>query len=283
MPSAWDIRTRNYVYMVFGFTFALNLFLYLQGGLEASAAAVLVPAQMLVPGIVAGVFARREGRTLREYGMRWGKLRYYLVAYGVILGAHALHALLCTVTGLGKLVPMREGLAAWLPSVEISTPVLVLVIFILGPVQTMVFGLGEEFGWRGYLVARLLPHGLAPAILISGVTWGLWHAPLILMGHNFPDAPVAGVFAMTLTMIPLGTILIWLRLKSQSAVVAGFAHATFNATVFLGGAFLPTVGLFWTNPVGLTGFPVFAIIAGLLFRLSPVDAGDMAKARVPVD
>lgn len=49
--------------------------------------------------------------------------------------------------------------------------------------------LGEEIGWRGWLLPKLMPLGPLPALLISGVIWGLWHAPVILLGYNYPDAP----------------------------------------------------------------------------------------------
>src|SRR5690606_10039592 len=44
---------------------------------------------------------------------------------------------------------------------------------------------GEELGWRGFLVPALRPLGTWPALLISGAIWGLWHAPVILLGYNF--------------------------------------------------------------------------------------------------
>ncbi len=271
MPRPSDLRTRNYLYAVFALTWGMNLYLYLDGGYASGLVSILLPIQMLIPGLVAIAFVRGEPHSLADYGMKFGRLRYYIAAYLLMVGSHALHSLLAVLTGLGRFAGPGEGLATIVPDLDINPGLLLLLVFAISPVQNILFGLGEEFGWRGYLVSRLLPHGLTPTILVSGFVWGLWHAPVILMGHNFPEAPVPGVFAMILTSIPLGTIFIWLRLKSKSAIVVGFAHGTFNATVFLGGVFVPEVGLFWTNPVGLTGFPVFAIIAGLLFRLWPVD------------
>ena len=281
MPNQWDRRTRSYLFAVFGVTYLLNLALYLLGGYASGPTQILLPIQMLIPGIIAIVFIRGEGRTLREYGMSFGGLRYYILAYFVVLGGHALHALLAVGTGLGTFVAPGEGLADLIPGLEVETGTLLLLIFLLGPIQGLLFGLGEEFGWRGYLLDRLLPHGLAPAVIVGGVVWGLWHAPAILMGHNFPDAPYAGAVAMTLTAIPLGAVFVWLRLRSGSAVVVGFAHAVFNSTFFLGGVFSPSVSLFWTNPVGLTGFPVFALVAGLLFHFFPPElpAGVSEEAR----
>ena len=38
----------------------------------------------------------------------------------------------------------------------------------------------KELGWRGYLLPKLMPLGEKKALLISGLIWGLWHAPQVL-------------------------------------------------------------------------------------------------------
>lgn len=96
--------------------------------------------------------------------------------------------------------------------------------------------LGEELGWRGWLLPKLLPLGIVPALLISGVIWGLWHAPLILLGYNYPDVPGwLGLTAMVGMCIVFGAVFSWLRLRSDSVWPAALAHAAFNGA---GGTFL---------------------------------------------
>lgn len=100
----------------------------------------------------------------------------------------------------------------------------------------LVPALGEELGWRGWLLPRLLPLGPVPAILISGVVWGLWHAPLILLGYNYPGVPGwAGLAAMVVVCILFGAVFGWLRLRSDSVWPAALAHAAFNGA---GGTYL---------------------------------------------
>lgn len=55
------------------------------------------------------------------------------------------------------------------------------------------FAFGEELGWRGYLLKTLQKNKLLSASLIIGIVWGLWHFPLILIGHNYPQHPIVGV------------------------------------------------------------------------------------------
>jgi len=89
--------------------------------------------------------------------------------------------------------------------------------------------LGEELGWRGWLFPKLLPLGAIPAIVISGVIWALWHAPLILLGYNYPDVPGwLGLTAMVGVCVVFGAVFGWLRLRSDSIWPAALAHAAFN-------------------------------------------------------
>lgn len=259
-----------FVVIVFVLTYAKNFYLYLQGGYQSELAMILVPLQMFIPALVAVVLIIREKGKFRDYGFKFGKLRYYLIAYLLIVGYHVVHSLVSVSLNLGEFVPLLEGFNRIAPGLNWPLWQIIMMVFILAPIQNTIFGFGEEFGWRGYLLNKLLPGGLFYAIVVSGVIWGLWHAPVILMGHNFPDDPYLGVVIMTLACIPLGAILIWLRLKSGSAVVVGFAHGVLNGTVFLAGAFIPNASMIWVNPIGLIGLPLLIILAFLLYRFFPV-------------
>jgi len=259
-----------FVAIVFVITFALNIYIYLQGGYASPLISILLPLQMFIPALVAVALILKEKGKFREYGFTFGRLRYYLLAYVIFVGYHLFHSLLSAAIGLGEFVSLTEGFSRLAPDMQWPVWQIVLVVFILGPVQNIIFGFGEEFGWRGYLLNKLLPGGLWYAILVSGIIWGLWHAPVIMMGHNFPENPYLGVLLMTLVSIPLGAVLIWLRLKTGSAVVVGFAHGAFNGTVFLGGSFIPAASMLWVNPIGLIGLPLLALLAYCLFRFFPV-------------
>ncbi|MGJ8721839.1 MAG: CPBP family intramembrane glutamic endopeptidase, partial [Salinibacterium amurskyense] len=100
----------------------------------------------------------------------------------------------------------------------------------IGALINTIPALGEELGWRGWLLPKLLPLGIVPAILISGVMWGLWHAPLVLLGYNYPGAP--GWLALTAMVgmtIVVGGVFSWLRIRSASVWPAALAHGSFNA------------------------------------------------------
>ena len=100
-----------------------------------------------------------------------------------------------------------------------------------GVTVNAVFAFGKEIAWRGFLVKELKGKKLLPTALIIGVVWGLWHFPLILNGHNYPDHPVAGVFMMVLMCLAFTPILLYFRQESGSVVVPAMMHGTFNAVV----------------------------------------------------
>jgi len=112
-----------------------------------------------------------------------------------------------------------------------------IVFLILALIQALIagytinafFGFGEEFGWRGYLLKALQGKKLLPVSLIIGIVWGLWHFPIILIGHNYPQHPVAGVGMMTILCILLTPVMIYIVIKSKSVITAAIFHGTFNA------------------------------------------------------
>jgi len=100
---------------------------------------------------------------------------------------------------------------------------------IAGLTINAVAAFGEETGWRGFLLKGLRDMRFFKAALIIGFIWGIWHAPLILMGHNYPQHPQIGVLMMTAFCILLAPIMQYLTIKSKSVIAAAIAHGTLNA------------------------------------------------------
>jgi membrane protease YdiL (CAAX protease family) len=87
------------------------------------------------------------------------------------------------------------------------------------PLLVLMFG--EEWGW-GYLLPRLLPLGLWRGILLSGVLWGLFHAPLTMLGYLYPNLPGA------VGSLLLGCLMAWIRLEAGSLWPAVVMHGASN-------------------------------------------------------
>ena len=92
------------------------------------------------------------------------------------------------------------------------------------------FAFGEEIAWRGYLIKLFQGKKFLTTALWIGIIWGLWHAPIILNGHNYPQHPVAGVFMMVAVCLSMTPALMYFRMKSGSVIVPAIMHGTINAT-----------------------------------------------------
>jgi hypothetical protein len=112
-------------------------------------------------------------------------------------------------------------------------------------------GFGEEWGWRGFLLPRLLPLGKWKAYLLVGIIWGLWHAPLVVVGFNYPGYPLLGILLMCGFTFSSGIFINELSLKYRSAVLAGWIHGLINCQ----GYGIWRLLFFNTNPIlgGMAG------------------------------
>jgi uncharacterized protein len=148
------------------------------------------------------------------------------------------------------------------------------VAALLGPALAglpllMFFVFGEEVGWS-YLLPKLLPLGLWPALLISGVIWGVFHAPFTLLGYHYPDQPGwVGIIAFTLASVLLGTLMAWLRLATGSIWPAVVAHAAANGVASqipaaFGAATDSAGATFGTSLAGWPGWIAMAVAVAVL-------------------
>ncbi|KDR95749.1 CAAX protease self-immunity [Peptoclostridium litorale DSM 5388] len=119
---------------------------------------------------------------------------------------------------------------------------------------------GEELGWRGFLLEEFKSMGFWKASLAIGFIWGVWHAPLILQGHNYPQHPKVGVIMMIAFCMLFTPLLNYIRIKSKSVIAVSIAHGTLNGVygisimLIIGGNDLL---------VGITGIAGFAALAAI--------------------
>jgi membrane protease YdiL (CAAX protease family) len=126
---------------------------------------------------------------------------------------------------------------------------------------------GEEYGWRGLMWEELRGRGVVKANVVIGIVWGLWHAPVILQGYNYPGHPVAGILAMILFCGGMSTTLTALRELTGSVLPAAAAHGTFNACAPLLLLLAPDVTAPLTGPLGLLGAAILILLGAVLWVL----------------
>ncbi len=131
-----------------------------------------------------------------------------------------------------------------------------------------VVGFGEELGWRGFLLKEFEYMWFWKSSLLIGFIWGIWHAPIIFLGHNYPQHPVIGIFMMIIYCILLSPIFSYIRLKAKSVIAVAVIHGTLNATYMLA-IMLVTGG----NDliVGVTGLAGIIVLVFINFGLFVYD------------
>lgn len=139
----------------------------------------------------------------------------------------------------------------------------------LAPAMNFVTCFGEEWGWRGYLLPKVSKHlSTIPTLLITGIIWGLWHAPLTIIGHNYGlgywGFPFTGIAMMCVFCIVLGVFLSYITLKTKSCIPAILAHGAINGIAAIGIYFTydggnPFVGPAPTGVIGIIPFVIVAI------------------------
>jgi len=201
---------------------------------------------------------------------RLGPKRYYLWAWFLPPVLSIVAGLLTLFFGIAKLdlnfTMIRDAMASAAGGGSVPAGLIVVIqiafAFLLAPFINVIFALGEELGWRGFLLPNLMPLGQRKAILVSGLIWGLWHAPAVAQGLNYPGYPVAGVFMMIVFCILLGTIFSWLYLNTKSPWVAALAHGSINASaglsvLFFQPGFNMALGGTIATPVAWLGMALF--------------------------
>ncbi len=239
---------------------------------------IMVVAWMLAmfgPGLAAIVVSRFVAReSLASLNLkRLGPKRFYAWAW-LLPPALAVVALGFTLLfGVGTFDTTFAVIGEALPDEATPVPVALIVLvqivsaITFAPLINVVLGaMGEELGWRGFLLPRLEELGKWRAILVSSVIWGLWHAPVILQGHNYPGRPLLGVFLMVGWCVLLGVIFSWLYFETRSPWAPALAHGSINATAGLSMLFLvPGVDMVWGGTLaGVSGWIGLALFASWL-------------------
>jgi uncharacterized protein len=192
-------------------------------------------ALMWVPAIasVAARIAMREGfgdfsfaapqRIGRSVGLAW--------LYPVLVGC--LGYGIAWVCGLATFAPPALeviGVHAGWPVFRFA--VLLALALSLGMLYALFWAAGEQIGWTGYMLTRLIDAGCPQPVMISGAIWGVWQVPLILTTQYASSRlPYLSAGLFVVNMITFGYVTALLRLRTGSVFPAILAHASWNATI----------------------------------------------------
>jgi hypothetical protein len=226
------------------------------------------------------------GFTLKNLSLRWLLVTTVGFAWFIVLGTFVVIGILGNVFGVALFGRIDFSEAAVLHQVTIFTrgafgdlpqhsPVPPVAIFLLSLLQGTIAGFtinlpftfGEELGWRGLLLRETQKSGLFKSNLFIGVVWGLWHAPIILQGHNYPGHPVAGIFMMTLFTTALSFPMAYCRFKSKTILGPSALHGMFNPLGMLTVFFVIGANPLYGFVAGIAGIAVISLLAVSIYFL----------------
>ncbi|MGI0519657.1 CPBP family intramembrane metalloprotease [Microbacterium maritypicum] len=283
-----------FVAVSFALAWLVALPLWLGDGLAEPISVLLLPVMMFTPAVAALVvtFVMRvpargqRARFLGLWPMRPAKRVIWLmvagwlvppllVGLGILLSA-ALGFVQLDLTFAAFAAELEKAVPAGTPLPPVQVIVFAQLAMIpVGGLFNSLFAFGEELGWRGWLLPALRPLGTWPALILSGVIWGAWHSPVILLGYNFGRTDLTGVLLMIGGCVAWGILLGWLRLRSASVWPAVIAHGSLNAAaglVLIVAATQPDMAL--AGPLGVATWIVLALLTVVLvltgqFRAQP--------------
>lgn len=239
----------------------------------------IVMGVMWVPAIATILtckFITKE--SIRETtGLRFGNWKYYLVIWFIIPLGFVLTYLITWLTGLGQpdwqLTELFKLAAAFdapmenAPSPELITLGIVISSLFAAVWFNSIIAFGEEWGWRGYLLPRLMPLGKWKAYLLMGIIWGLWHAPLIAVGFNYGSYNLVGIVVFCALTFSISLVINEFSLITKSSIISAWAHGVFNSQAYgIWRQIFPTVNPILGGFSGLIGIAVWLIIGMLTVR-----------------
>ena len=264
-----------FLVLVFAITWALDFFVVKpivdeRGYGKDMIAQGIVAATMFIPALcvlLTRLFTKEGFKNSKlTFNFGKGRTRYYIIAWLLPSVLCALGAVVYFLIYPGRFDPTHSYIMQQSAEMGVTmTPeqmnqkvILDLIVAVLmAPLLNVITCFGEEWGWRGYMMPKLLGKmKFLPAVLLGGLIWGLWHAPIIAMGHNYgteyAGAPWVGIAMMCIFCISLGTLFTWWCTKTGNCWPAIIGHGAIN---------------------GFAGAPLYFIAENNHALLGPISAG----------
>ena len=231
---------------------------------------------MWCPALAAYITCRMMNRKISNLSWQWGNPKYivwcYLIPLFYALAGYSIVWLFGAGGFYNKtfILQMAHDMG-WTK----MSPNLFLILFlvlqgVIGILPSIATALGEEIGWRGFLVPELFDRtkSYTKTSLISGIIWAVWHFPLLIFGNYNAGAPSwYSLVTFTLGVMSISFIFTWFRLKSKSLWTGVMLHASHN--LFIQGFFDPitTVNVhtkYFTGEFGIV-IPVITLLVAIYF------------------
>jgi uncharacterized protein len=229
-------RMQVVVYLVLVLMFSsFFYFLVLHSGSLRNGRGLYVLGLMWCPALAGMLTLRLNGRSISELGWEWGKTKYQLWSWFIPLLYASIAYAIVWIAGFGSfgnpqfldalVKQMHLGGPRW-----VSIAIGITLTGTFGLVVSISHALGEEIGWRGFLVPELFrTTSFTTTAFISGIVWSLWHYPVLIWGDYNAGTPTwYGLTCFTVMVLSMSFVFAWMRFKSGSLWTGAILHASHN-------------------------------------------------------
>jgi membrane protease YdiL (CAAX protease family) len=238
---AQPARSRVQVLTYIGFVLLFSSFFYfliLHSGSLGYGRGMYTFGLMWCPALAGMATLRLNGRSISELGWKWGETKYQVrswyipllysfIAYAIVwlfhFGAFGNPVYFDSLTK-----SMHLGGSPW-----ISIVLGIVLTGTYGLIRSVSSALGEEIGWRGFLVPELSKTtSFTATSLLSGIIWSVWHYPVLIFSDYNAGTPTwYGLTCFTVMVVSISFVFAWMRIKSGSLWTAAILHGSHNLYV----------------------------------------------------
>jgi membrane protease YdiL (CAAX protease family) len=242
-PARSRVQVLTYLIIVFAFS-SFFYFLILHSGSLGNGRGMYVLGLMWCPALASMLTLRLNGRSIADLGWKWGETKYQIRSWYIPLLYASIAYAIVWIFHLGAFgnpdfynslaKSMHLGGPPW-----ISIVLGIVLIGTYGLIRSISSALGEEIGWRGFLVPELAKTtSFTTTSLVSGIVWSLWHYPVLIYGDYNAGTPTwYGLTCFTVMVIAMSFVFAWMRLKSGSLWTGAILHGSHN--LYIQGIFTP--------------------------------------------
>jgi membrane protease YdiL (CAAX protease family) len=190
---------------------------------------------MMSPALAAFITLKIKKRPILSLPWSLKELKYLKLSYTTPILYVTIAYVLIWLFGFGNFLN-TENITQWSNELGLAesnqTLVLIVMIFLLltvGVIKNLGSTLGEEIGWRGFLIFELRKVMSFKALaIVSGIIWALWHFPIINLMYGGGDNLLLHLSAFTIMIIGISVILAYYTFKSNSLWPAAVYHSVHN-------------------------------------------------------
>ncbi|SDQ12060.1 CPBP family intramembrane glutamic endopeptidase [Flagellimonas zhangzhouensis] len=203
--------------------------------LKLNPTSIYVGLLMMCPALASFLTLKIKGRPISSLPWSLNNLTYLKFSYFTPILYVSIAYILLWIFGFGSFFN-AETISEWSAELGIAESNQTLVLFTMvgllltvGVIKNLGSTLGEEIGWRGFLIFELRKVMSFKALaIVSGVIWAVWHYPIINLMYSRGDSLLLHISAFTLMIVGMSVVLAYYTFKSNSLWPAAIFHSVHN-------------------------------------------------------